>query len=61
MTFNTDEYEWDTPMKNPFSPMTYPDSIKTASTMSDRQIERMGLGGEEELQDLINQCYMLYE
>ena len=58
---NPESYEWGTERINLLDPLPYPDAMRTVDFMDDREILALGFKSEHELQDVINQQFMLSE
>ena len=58
---NPEAYEWGGERINSLEPLSYPESMRIASAMKDTDIHALGYNNEYELQDMINQQFMLSE
>ena len=58
---NPESYEWGTERINHLDPLPYPDAMRTVDFMDDHEILALGFKSEHELQDAINQQFMLSE
>ena len=56
-----ESYEWGTERINLLDPLPYPNAIRTVDFMDNQEILDLGFKSEHELQDAINQQFMLSE
>jgi len=61
MNSTNDEYNWSNQRINAFEPMTHQDAYRSVDFMSDKEIQDIGYRDEIELQNFIDQNFMLYE
>lgn len=61
MNSTNDEYNWGNQRINAFEPMTHQVAYRSVDFMSDKEIHDIGYRDEIELQNFIDQNFMLYE